>query len=609
MIAAGQKAGSTAPDAIARQLFSDWSLTLAHNRIVDEFRIAASYNTRLEAHLRETLAAFDTAARRFHEANSSWNPSAATSNGLSHPAGGANAAEPAGPAMAAQGAAPAALGDMAAANALALFDRAASGLQILLDRRLGALKQTKYLALATVAGASLFAGIAGWLLLSAMTRPLQAEIDERMRAEHEARSLAAIVESSQDSILVIGLDGTFKTWNRGAERLYGYRADEAVGQPTSLLAPPALRDETAIAVAAALRNAAAPTLETVRQRKDGSLVDVSLRTSPVYNDAGEVTGIAVIGRDITERKKVEAELREKERMLKAHVRELDIAQAELRAHRDHLEELVDERTSEIEDQAAQLEYALRQEKAFNALQRKFVSMASHEFRTPLAIIDGSAQRIMRRIDRIDAADLAVRMDKIRAAVSRMLALIESTLSMSQLEAGKVTLDLQPLDLAAMVREICIRQQEISPRHRIHTALAELPPVVGDFKRLDQVFTNLLSNAVKYAPDNPEIDVVVRQEYGGVTVAVSDQGRGIPAEELPQMFTRFFRASTSHGIAGTGIGLNLVHELVALHGGTVAVESTLGAGSTFTVRLPLAPPASLSSEVSRNIDDGASSVAA
>ena len=124
-----------------------------------------------------------------------------------------------------------------------------------------------------------------------------------------------------------------------------------------------------------------------------------------------------------------------------------------------------------------------------------------------------------------------------------------------------------------------------------------------------MFTNLLSNAVKYAPDNPEIDVVVRQEYGGVTVAVSDQGRGIPAEELPQMFTRFFRASTSHGIAGTGIGLNLVHELVALHGGTVTVESTLGAGSTFTVRLPLAPPASLSNEVSRNIDDGASSVAA
>jgi signal transduction histidine kinase len=181
--------------------------------------------------------------------------------------------------------------------------------------------------------------------------------------------------------------------------------------------------------------------------------------------------------------------------------------------------------------------------------------------------------------------------------------------MSQLEAGKVALETQRFDIAALVREVCSRQQEISPRHRIRVDLAALPQIVGDLKRLDQVFTNLLSNAVKYAPDSPQIDVVGKRHGDTVTVSVTDRGRGIPADELPQLFTRYFRASTSNGIAGTGIGLNLVQELVALHGGAVAVDSTVGTGTTFTVRLPLALPASVDLQPGVALDDGATSVAA
>lgn len=575
-------------------LYNEWSLTLAHTALVRDFDTAVSLNPHLAALLGNAVETFDRRAHAFHMAITEMTgglglyrqtfgdqPGAGAMITVDQPRDaapndGANAriADDGNP------------GGAATDAAFELFDRAAAQLTTLLVQKRTALTQTRMFAVVLVAGASIFAIMAGWRLLSALMRPLQAEIAERRRAEQKTRELASIVESSQDSILVISPEGRFKSWNRGAERLYGYRAEEAIGQPTSLLAPPGLQAETPEAVAAVLRNLSTPTLDTVRKRKDGSYINVSLRTSPVFDAEGNVNGIAVIGRDITDRKRAESELREKERALKAHVAELSQAQKELRAHRDHLEDLVRERTAEVETQAARLEEALRREKEFNVLRRKFVSMASHEFRTPLAIIDASAQRIGRRAEHADPADIRTRVDKIRNAVGRMLALIDSTLDLSRIEEGKVVLRPAPVDIAALVAEVCSRQQEISPTHIIRTDLDELPrEIVADSQLLDHVFTNLLSNAVKYAPDSPEIDVRGRTTDDIATISVTDRGRGIPEAELPQMFQRYFRASTAHGISGTGIGLNLSQEFVELHGGAIEIESAVGAGTTFTVKLP------------------------
>ena len=177
-----------------------------------------------------------------------------------------------------------------------------------------------------------------------------------------------------------------------------------------------------------------PARETIRVRKDGKLVDVSLRFSLIRNANGELRGVAVIARDIRERKKAETEIRNKEQMLQARVDQLHATQTELQQHRDRLEEKVRERTKQVHEKAEQLEVALANEKELSALQRKFVSMASHEFRTPLAIIDGAAQRVERRLDTIETTDLQTR---IRGAVRRMLELIESTLSASRLDEGRL----------------------------------------------------------------------------------------------------------------------------------------------------------------------------
>ena len=252
--------------------------------------------------------------------------------------------------------------------------------------------------------------------------------------------------------------------------------------------------------------------------------------------------------------------------------------------------IIEKLTADQQEHAARLSQALEKEREYNALQSEFVAMASHEFRTPLAIIDGTAQRIERRMHQMSPEDLHERVQKIRNAVQRMLALIESTLSASRLDAGKIELEIGACDLSEVVADVCKRQQELSPLHKIVLRQGDLPKeIAADAKKLEQVFTNLLSNAVKYAPESPRIEVYVASEAGQAVVSVRDCGLGIPEDELPRLFERFFRARTSTGIAGTGIGLNLVKRFVELHGGTIKVESSEGAGSTFTVRLPMTSP--------------------
>lgn len=255
---------------------------------------------------------------------------------------------------------------------------------------------------------------------------------------------------------------------------------------------------------------------------------------------------------------------------------------------------IDELTEEQRAHARQLSEALEKERQYSALHRQFVAMASHEFRTPLAIIDGAAQRMIRRADRMTADELRDRVGKVRHAVSRMVGLIDSTLSASRMEAGQVELAPAPCSLHQILQSVCRHHQEIAPEHDIRLDLGDAPDqIVADPKLLEQMFTNLVSNAVKYSPQKGPVDIHLAGQGQTVRISVRDTGVGIPSDELPKLFERFFRASTSTGIPGTGIGLNLVRELVHLHGGSVRVESVENTGSTFTVCLPIGGPSQVS----------------
>jgi len=275
------------------------------------------------------------------------------------------------------------------------------------------------------------------------------------------------------------------------------------------------------------------------------------------------------------------------------------AEEELIRHRDHLQDLVKAATAQLKQRADELKNALAKEKELNELQRQFLSMASHEFRTPLAIIDSAAQRLLRTGGRADQDKVNRRVNNIRGAVGRMTQLMESTLAAARLEDGRQEMKTETFDITSLIHEVCTQHQEIAQNHMI-SCVSELSPIsiTADRSALEQVFSNLLSNAVKYSPADSKIDVTCKLEGESAVILVRDYGVGIDRDELPKMFQRFFRARTSAGIAGTGIGLNLVKTLIELHEGTISVSSAPGTGSTFVVTLPIGGPRTVSADEGR-----------
>jgi two-component system, OmpR family, sensor kinase len=239
-------------------------------------------------------------------------------------------------------------------------------------------------------------------------------------------------------------------------------------------------------------------------------------------------------------------------------------------------------------QTSMLEEKLAQEQRLALLQRNFVSMASHEFRTPLSIIDGHAQRLIKLKDRLAPAEIDERAGKVRGAVLRLTHLIDNLLDSSRLIDAGAPLYFHPeeIDLAALLREICQLHREIAPGSRIEERFATPLSIAGDPKLLFQAFSNLLSNAIKYSASGSPVEISAGLEAGKILVTVKDSGIGIPASDIDQLFERYYRGSNVSGIVGTGVGLYLVKMVLEVHGGEIAVESSEGKGSKFWVRLPV-----------------------
>jgi two-component system, OmpR family, sensor kinase len=269
----------------------------------------------------------------------------------------------------------------------------------------------------------------------------------------------------------------------------------------------------------------------------------------------------------------------------------EMAQATVVFRNNALELMRSQRT--LARQAAMLEEQLAQEQRLALAQRNFVSMASHEFRTPLTIIDGHARRLEKMRAGAVTVETGERAGKIRAAVLRLTHLIDNLLSSGRLIDGGGGLYFDPagMDLTALLREVCQLHREMVPGADIAERFGGAPmPIVGDAKLLFQVFSNLLSNAVKYSPNGGVIEVEAAIDADEAVVAITDRGIGIPASDLDRLFQRYYRGGNVSGIVGTGVGLYLVKMAVDLHEGRIEVASEEGRGARFVVRLPLKRPA-------------------
>jgi two-component system OmpR family sensor kinase len=254
--------------------------------------------------------------------------------------------------------------------------------------------------------------------------------------------------------------------------------------------------------------------------------------------------------------------------------------------RDNAVTLVDSQRRLIE-QAASLEQGLESERRLTAQQRDFVTMTSHEFRTPLTIIDVHAQRLIKMSDRLEPRDIAERGARVRSAVQRITNIMDSLLSASRLLDGQVVFHPTEVNPRVLLCDVCQVHRDATRSAIINEDFSSLPGTIdGDPKLLFHAFSNLISNALKYSPAGSPVEVVARQEPGRLVVQVRDHGIGIPERDRDRLFERYFRGSNATGIAGTGVGLHLVSMVVTLHQGEVFAESLEGVGSRFVVHLPV-----------------------
>jgi PAS domain S-box-containing protein len=378
------------------------------------------------------------------------------------------------------------------------------------------------------------------------------DVSEQRQVEEVRARLAAIVESSADAIIGEALDGTITTWNAGAERLFGYRAEEVLGRPVSVLMPAGEAEELPAMLDKLRRGERIDHYETVRLHKDGSLVPVSLSISPIRDAHGTVVGAAKIARDITERKRLEAEL---------------------------------------EARAAQLAEANRQKD-------QFLAMLAHELRNPLAPLLTGLHVL--RDPRATAPTRQVTQEMMERQVRHLARLVDDLLDVSRLARGTVQLRPERLDLGRLVRTAAEDRRATLERAGL-TLLVEVPEtpvwVLGDPTRLAQILNNLLDNAMKFSDGGEHVTLRVTADpvQCQAVLSVRDEGIGIAPDVLPRIFDVFAQADRSldRSRGGLGLGLALVKGLAELHGGEVAAASEgPGQGAEFTLRLSLEgePPA-------------------
>jgi two-component system, OmpR family, sensor kinase len=239
------------------------------------------------------------------------------------------------------------------------------------------------------------------------------------------------------------------------------------------------------------------------------------------------------------------------------------------------------------EQTAALEETLEKERRVTAQQRNFVAMTSHEFRTPLTVIDAQAQRLIKLKDRLAPSDLLERATRIRSAVTRLTGIMDSLLGDSRLLDEQAVCHPGEFNPATLLHEVCQLHRETTRGADIREEFGDLPSTMhGDPKLLFALFSNLLSNAVKYSAAGSPVEVMARMKPGGgLLVHVRDRGIGIPDRDRVHLFERYYRGSNAAGVAGSGVGLHLVAMVLELHGGAIEVESRAGEGSTFIVHLP------------------------
>jgi PAS domain S-box-containing protein len=364
------------------------------------------------------------------------------------------------------------------------------------------------------------------------------DVTDRKRTEELQQQLAAIIDSADDPILSKGLDGIVRSWNAGAARLFGYRSEEIIGRPATLLIPQDRLDEEPKIVDRIVRGEQVEPFETIRRKKDGTLVPVSLRISAIKDINGRVTGASKIVRDITEQKHTEGRLQKLLTELERSNRELE----------------------------------------------QFAYVASHDLQEPLRMVASYTQLLEQRYsDKLDD-DAREFINYAVDGARRMQRLINDLLEFSRVSTrGR---RLEAMDANEVLGTVRANLTAAIEDAGALVTNGELPSVMGDRTQLGQLLQNLIGNAIKFrGAALPHVHIAAREGADEWVLTVKDNGIGIAPEYFDRIFVIFQRLHATADYPGTGIGLAVCKRIVERHGGRIWVESQPGNGATFSFTIP------------------------
>ena len=357
----------------------------------------------------------------------------------------------------------------------------------------------------------------------------------------QAQLLSAIVRSSDDAIVGKTPDGVITTWNGGAERIYGYRAEEIIGQPVTVLCPPGRQGEITEILARLRRGQTVSHHATERRRKDGSIFPASVTVSPILDERGRVVGASSIARDMTTQKQLSA-------------------------------------AAEALRQSAELERV-------NRSLESFTYSVSHDLRAPLRALSGFGAALLEDCGEVLGEVGRGYAERIVAASERMLTLIDDLLDLSRISRAELLLE--PVDLGAEAALIAGELQRAEPDRRVRFAIQRPVWVRADRALIRTVLQNMLDNAWKFTSGQDDASIEFGAEPAGdatVRCYVRDNGAGFDPAYLGKLFTPFQRLHTVNEFPGTGVGLASVRQIVERHGGRARAEGAVGKGATFSFTL-------------------------
>ncbi|HRB54312.1 MAG TPA: ATP-binding protein, partial [Bacteroidia bacterium] len=410
------------------------------------------------------------------------------------------------------------------------------------------------------------------------------DITEAKKSETKINQLSLAVEQSPVIVIITDTKGIIEYVNPKFTELTQYTFEEAIGKSPAILKSGHTTQAEYKKMWQTIMAGNEWSGLFHNKKKDGQTFWESAKISPLRNSTGEITHFVAIEEDITERAEIEKELEEYR-----HSLELIVAR-----RTEEIERINKELTSEIEKKKMTeilLHQSLEKEKELNQLKSRFISIASHEFRTPLTSILSSAELIQRYGKKWEEEKYQEHLNRITNSVDYLTELMDDVLTVSRIESGKIQLNPSRINLF----EICNRvvedfKSKKDPNHQLDFKYdIKEKEFYLDQKQIQIILHNLLSNAIKYSPDGGNIGLSIELHKQQLQISLTDEGLGIPDEDIPHLYEPFHRSLNTENIQGTGLGLSIVKNAVDLHGGTIDVSSKLGEGTKFFITIPVSNP--------------------